>query len=63
MKVSFLILLIKIHLISSHGFLEEPVSRSSAWIKNDVYGDIFPQYFLHNQMNCGSFETLVKNSM
>jgi hypothetical protein len=62
MNFSFLILLLKISLISSHGYLEDPISRSSAWLQNDVYGEVFPQYFLHNQMNCGSFETFVKNS-
>ena len=48
--------------VTSHGWLDLPVARSSAWLYNNKYNSSFPINYMHTQMNCGGFEILEQNS-
>ena len=60
-SVLIFILLIKLVLVNSHGWLDEPVARSSAWLYNNKFSNAFPNYYIHTEMNCGNYDVFLKN--
>ena len=46
---------------ASHGWLDKPVARSSAWLYNKKYDSSFPYFYQDTQMNCGEYDTFVQN--
>jgi len=57
----WIFLVLKIAFIECHGWLDVPVARSSAWLYNSRFNFVFPNYFLHSQMNCGGFGIFIDN--
>lgn len=60
---STLVYILLIKLVNSHGWLDEPVARSSAWLYNKKFENAFPNNYMHIQMNCGGYDVLLKNDL
>lgn len=65
LKISFLIFcLFKLAIeINGHGWLDEPVARSSAWLYNNKFNNKFTPYYDHTQMNCGGYNVIIQNGL
>lgn len=60
-SVILLLFFLQLILVRSHGWLAEPVARSSAWLFNKRYSYSFPDYYDHTQMNCGTYDVFIQN--